>query len=86
MVCELESFIALQYVRELYGTNHPFHFLYNEIHGIPLSSEEMLPGKSTNILTYLSFDDNPNRRCTGPGPVRFTTIRVVIQTLASIYQ
>jgi len=36
------------------------------------------------ILKYLSFDDEPNWRCTGPGVYsRFTAVRIVFQTFAS---
>jgi len=85
-MCELESFIALQYVRELYGKNHLLYFLYNKAYGIPIFSEYMSHVRFTAILKYLSFDDNPNRRCTGPGADRFTAIRVVFQILTSICQ
>jgi len=37
--CEKESFTA-RYVRGLYRTNHPYHFLYNETHGFPMFSEQ----------------------------------------------
>jgi len=85
-MCELESFIALQYARGLHGTNHPRHFLYNETYGIPIFSETTSHGRFTAFLKYLRFDDKRNRRCTGPGTERLTAIRVVFQTLASMCQ
>jgi len=61
-MCELESFIALQYARGLYGKNNLLHFLYSETYGIPIFSENMSHDRFTAILKYLSFDDKPNRR------------------------
>jgi len=85
-MCELEPFIPLQYARELYGKVHLLYFLYKETYGILIFSKNMSLSHVwfTAILKYLSFDDKPNRRCTGPGAGRFTAIRVSFQTLASM--
>ena len=39
---ELESFIALQYARGLYGKNHPVAFLWNKRYGIPIFHKNIL--------------------------------------------
>ena len=83
-MCEIELFIALQYVRGLYGTNHSLHFHYNETYDIPIFSEKISCLRLIAVLKYLSFGDNPYRRCTAPGTDRFTPILVVFQTLASM--
>jgi len=68
-MCELEPCIALLYVRALYGTNHPLHFLYNETCSTLIFSENMSRGRF--------LDNKSNRRCTGSGTDWFIALRIV---------
>ena len=83
---ELESFIALQYARGLYGKNHPVAFLWNKRYGIPIFHETMPRNKFTKILKYLRFDDKPNRIRSDAAADRFAPIRDVFNTFASMCQ
>ena len=81
---ELESFIALQYARGVYGKNHPVAFLWSKNYGIPIFREAMPRNKFTKIMKYLRFDDKPNRIRRGPGAVKFAPIRDVFTTFISM--
>lgn len=59
---ELESFLALQYARGLYGKNHPVSFLWNSDYGIQLFGKTMSRTRFLKILRYLRFDDKPKRQ------------------------
>ena len=82
--CELETFVVHHYVRGQYGKSHLLHLLYNRIYLIPIRSESISHVRFTAVLKHLSFDDKPSRIWTGPGVDRFTAIRVVFQTSASM--
>ena len=81
---ELESFIALQYARGIYGKNHPVSFLWNRKYGIPIFRETMPRNTFTKILKYLRFDDKPNRIRRGAGADRFAPIRDVFSIFTSM--
>lgn len=81
---ELESFIALQYARGVYGKNHPVSFLWSKSYGIDIFRETMPRNKFTKLLKYLRFDDKPNRIRNGPGADKFAPIRDVFTTFTSM--
>ena len=81
---ELESFIALQYARDVYGKNHPVAFLWSKNYGIAIFDETMPRNKFTKIMKYLRFDDKPNRIRRGPGADKFAPIRDVFTTFLSM--
>ena len=81
---ELESFIALQYARGVYGKNHPVAFLWSKNYGIPIFGETMPGNKFTKIMKYLRFNDKPNRIRRGPGADKFAPIRDVFTTFISM--
>ena len=83
---ELESFIALQYARGVYGKNHPVAFLWSKKYGISIFGETMPRNKFTKILKYLRFDDKPNRIRSGAGADKFAPIRDVFTTFTSMCQ
>ena len=83
---QLKTFIALRYVRGLYGKNYPVLFLWNRRYGIPLFFKIMPRNKFTKILKYLRFDDKPNRTRSGSGPDKLVPIRDVFNTFTSICQ
>jgi len=70
-ICELKSFISLQYPTGLYGQNNHFIFFMIKL----IFSETMSHGRFTAFLKYKKFDDKMNRRCIGAD--RFTLICVL---------
>ena len=81
---ELESFIALQYARGVYGKNHLVAFLWSKNYGIPIFGQTMPRNKFTKIMKYLHFDYKPNRIKRGPGADKFAPIRDVFTTFISM--
>ena len=47
---KLESFIALQYARGVYGKNHPVAFLWSKNYGSPIFGKTMPRNKFTKIM------------------------------------
>ena len=83
---KLESFIALQYARRLYGKNHQAVFLWNKRYGIHIFHKTMLRNKFTKIIKYLRFDDKPKRIRSDAGADRFAPIRDVFNTFTFMCQ
>ena len=81
---KLESFIALQYARGVYGKNHPVAFLRSKNYGIPIFGETMPQNKFSKTMKYLRFHDKPNRIRKGSGADKFAPIRDVFTTFISI--
>ena len=81
---ELESVIALQYARGVYGNNHPVAFLWSKKYGISIFGETTHRNKFTKLLKYLRFDDKPNRIRSGAGVDKFAPIRDVFTTYTSM--
>jgi len=86
-MCELESFIAIQYARGLFtrSTDHPLFFFTMKFH-IFQSFGSNVTWQIYAILKYLRCDEKPNRWCTGPGADRLETVRVVFQGFALMCQ
>ena len=83
---ELGSFIVLQYVRELYGKNHPVVFWWNRRYGIPIFHKTMPRNKFTKILKYLRLDDKPNRTRSAAEADKLAPIRDIFNTFTSMCQ
>ena len=81
---ELESFIALQYAKGVYGKNHPVAFLWSKNYRIPIFGETMPRNKFTKMMKCLRFDDKPNRIRKGPGDDKFAPIQDVFTTFISM--
>ena len=82
---EIEAFIALQYVRGLFGKNLLVSFFYNKEYRIPIFPETTPRDRFIKILKYQRFDDKLNRR-TGSDRDQFPPIRDVFVKFASMSQ
>jgi len=61
-LCELEAFISLNYLRGIYGRNHPLDFLFNRYYGPSVFHKTMARDRYKEILRYLRFDDKTSRQ------------------------
>ena len=73
-LADLESYIKLQYAREIYGKGHLVAFLWSKRCGISIFYESMSRDYFSKILKYQRFDDKSNRVKSGRGAENFATI------------
>ena len=82
-LAELETFIGLQYAREIYGKDHSLVFLWRKRYSIPIFYENMSRDYFLKILKYLRFDDKPNRVRSGPSADKFAPIRQAFENFTN---
>ena len=61
-LADVETFIGLQYAKEIYGKGHPVAFLWSKRYGILIFYENMSRDYFLKILKYLWFDNKPESK------------------------